>query len=85
MTFTSHDIFELGKAWLSFRMGEIDQGIHILLPCTRLEDGVSENDVFKPLFARYFSRIPKDAQEPGDKYAEAILRFLRRNGIEVEA
>jgi hypothetical protein len=61
-TLTPMSSIKLGRADESFRMHELDQGLHILLPgMEHLPNGtrVEVNGEFKPLFEEYFNRIPR--------------------------
>lgn len=73
---TKEEIFKLGATFGSFSAGEIDQGIHIVLPDTD-EDGVVENAVFEPLFTEYFDRIPDDIspEKVNKAYMGAVAIF----------
>ena len=73
---TVKEIFRLGFAYGSFSVGEIDQGIHLVLPVSDA-DGVRENDVFATLFEKYFDRIPEDTTEDVcEVYMGAVGAYL---------
>ena len=76
------EIFKLGFAYGSFSLGEIDQGIHIILPCTD-KGGVVENEAFSPLFAGYFDKIPSDfdTDRIGEVYMGAVEAFVTDNHL----
>ncbi len=82
----NRDVFLLGKAYGSFTVGEIDQGVHIVLPVKDTTTGQEENDVFLSLFTEHFDRIsdykPSDisAGELGMAYMRAIDEWLVANG-----
>ncbi len=83
---TKKEVFKLGSAYGSFSVGEIDQGIHIVLPSTVVETGASENSVFKSLFNEYFGEIPSNLPDPpdvglGSVYMGAIQAFSRDNNL----
>lgn len=63
-----NDIFNLGSAYGSFMTGEIDQGVHIVLPATS-PLGVEENMIFKPLLD-LFAKI--DASPPWSEVTNDI-------------
>lgn len=43
------ELFDLGAAYASFSLGDIDQGIHLILPVRDVETGAEANDVFTDL------------------------------------
>jgi len=75
-------IFDLGFAYGSFSVSQIDQGLHIVLPCTT-EAGVLENAIFKTLFTEYFDLIPADLEreKAGDAYMGAIQAFVKEEQL----
>ena len=79
---TVKEIFRLGFAYGSFSAGEIDQGIHIVLPVTD-ESGAKENDIFEPLCEEYFNKIPKDVELVGLVYMGAIAAFVVDNQLDL--
>jgi len=95
LTLTHEDTFLLGQAWISFRMGEIDQAINLTLPST---DGsnVQFLDLHKqyaPLIAEMNNPTPENdpnVDESGDVYdwfsqrfANALLEWAIEMGINV--
>ena len=80
---TVQEIFRLGFAYGSFSVGEIDQGIHIILPVVD-EDDVWENDVFTSLFSDYIDKIPKHHIDVvGQVYMGAIAAFAIDNQLDL--
>lgn len=63
-TATRAELFRLGQAWGSFSVGEIEQGVHCVLPVDIILDprhpersGTKENEIFRPLLENYFDKI----------------------------
>jgi len=52
MKLSQQELFDLGVAYGSFSVGEIDQGIHCILPVRDVETGAEMNDVFTSLMER---------------------------------
>lgn len=80
---TDEETFKLGIAYGSFSVGEIDQGLHIVLPCTDTVTSVEANVVFKPLFTKYFDRIPDDIppEKVNAAYMGAVMIFAEEMGL----
>ena len=76
---TNREYFRLGKAYGSFSVDEIDQGVHIVLPTT---DG--DNEVFEELVNIDFLKIPRWLVDPGVHYMEAIAAWAKRHDINLE-
>jgi len=57
--FTREDVYNLGIAAGSFSLGNVIEGIHIVLP-GHDNEGKTYNDCFKPLFKDYFDKIPNE-------------------------
>lgn len=84
LSLTGEEIFALGNAYGSFSVGQIDQGIHLVLPCTH-EDGILENEIFETLFTEYFDKIPDDLppEKVGEIYFGAIAAFCKDNHLDL--
>jgi hypothetical protein len=78
--FTQEDVYNLGVAAGSFSLGDIDQGIHIVLPT--YDDKKKYNVVFTPLFENYFDKIPN---EFGHKVLTAMKKVLGDMDLEVSS
>ncbi len=78
------EVFSLGFACGSFSVGEIDQGIHAVLPATD-ENKVLENGIFEVLFSKYFDLIPDDLapEKAGEVYMGAVQAFAKEHQLEV--
>ena len=83
---TRSSFFKLGFACGSFSVGEIDQGIHIVLPTTN-----GENSEFELLFRDYFGLIPPcdevsdDAKDSyGLLYIGAVAAFCRDWNFDID-
>ncbi|MCK9570590.1 hypothetical protein M0R72_16700 [Candidatus Pacearchaeota archaeon] len=70
-----NDCFMLGKAWLSFRIGDVDMGIHVLLPTT---DG--HNEQFMSLFDEFDNLICPEALE----YSTVLAAWAREQGYDFD-
>jgi hypothetical protein len=81
------DVFLLGFAYGSFSVGEVDQGIHILIPSTIHEipqnEGRKENDVFTTLFEKYFDKLNSLTGHVGEVYMGAIDAWLKDNDMDM--
>lgn len=84
---TTTEAVNLGIAIGSFSTGEIDQGIHAILPATVMDTGQKVNQVFRPLFDDYFNSIDAvDQPEEGHlgmNYIKAIEDWARHNNIDI--
>lgn len=80
---TKQDCFTLGCAWESFRMGEVDQGIHILLPGRILGFAGAHihNSQFETLCDK-FAALPRDTKP--EEFANVLTRWMRQHGVQVE-
>ncbi len=78
---TPQEVFDLGNAFGSFSVGEIDQGIHIVLPVTDIETGEKSNECFASLFEDYIDNINASSTSAvdGDPYLQAIRLWLREH------
>lgn len=78
---TVQDMFQLGFAYGSFSVNEIDQGIHIVLPGTDVNTKQDVNMIFKLLFTKYFDKIPPDLKtiDTGFDYMNTIQDFLKND------
>ncbi len=81
MELTNEEVFNLGVAYGSFSVGDVDQGIHMILPMTDYKTHEKINWVFKGLFDDYIEPIPRDAQ--GESYMKAIAKWSKDNSIEL--
>ncbi len=93
---TTTELFDLGVAYGSFSVGEIDQGIHLVLPvCDVGSTEVTKNQVFTDLVDHDFYNIdypegwtsdkpyPHDWSELGELYCNAITAWAKRNNIDI--
>jgi hypothetical protein len=78
---TQQNIYDLGRAWGSFSMNEVDQGIHIVLPTTDA-GGTQHNEAFAPLIDMFDDLLALDAK--AEAYMGAIERFAIDRGVGVE-
>ncbi len=78
----NRDVFLLGQARGMFSVGEIDAGVHMVLPVKDMDTGQEENDVFLTLFTSHFDRLadykPEEvtAYDCGQAYMRAIDEWL---------
>ena len=81
--FTQSSLFKMGWACGSFSVGQIDQGIHILLP-TWDKDGEYYAE-FSPLFKDYFDKLTgiPAAEAVGSLYIGAVQTFCRDQDIDI--
>jgi len=79
------NLIDIGNAYGSFSIGEIDQGIHLLLPVTNSE-GEPENAIFTDLFEDYFHHLPHFENwipAYNEAYMGALMKWLKEvHGIE---
>ncbi len=82
---TTKEMFDLGAAYGSFSVGEIDQGIHLVLPVTDSATGVPSNEVFRDLSGMFEQIDPavEDWSSIGELYMDAIVRWTKQHGIEI--
>ncbi len=76
---TEQELFDLGAAYASFGLGEIDQGIHLILPVRDVETGAEMNDVFTSLCNRLEQLTP--GHHDGYSYQMAINDWCHEKGI----
>jgi len=79
---THQNIYDLGRAWGSFSVGEIDQGVHIVLPVIDVGTGQEENAVFEPL-CKMLDKIPR-TWKGNEAFMGAVEQFALDQGLEVE-
>lgn len=72
------EVYKLGLAAGSFSVGQIDQGVHCVLPVTDEKTGKEENTVFEPLCEMFLSLKPGS---DGLAYIGACQKFGRSMGI----
>ena len=81
---STEELFDLGAAYGSFSIGEIDQGIHLVLPVTDSETNEPSNQVFKDLADSFLLIDPMtDYSVIGIEYMNAIVRWCHQNSIEI--
>lgn len=82
---TTVELFNLGAAYGSFCTGDIDQGIHLVLPVVDTDTGEPENDVFEGLFDLFNKIDPavEDYSSIGRLYMDAIISWTTANNIDI--
>ncbi len=95
ITLTTQELFDLGAAYGSFSVGDIDQGIHLVLPVTDSKTGEWSNRIFQDLVDQDFYAIDyppgydhaepfqHDDNELPELYMDAIVRWAKRWNIEI--
>ncbi len=96
VTLTTTELFDLGVAYGSFSVDEIDQGIHLVLPvCDVGSTEVTKNQVFSDLIDHDFYHIdypegwtddkphPYDYSELGVLYMNAIIAWAKRHDLDI--
>ncbi len=85
ITLTTQELFDLGAAYGSFSAGEIDQGIHLVLPVTDSKTGEPSNEVFTNLVSMFvqIDQSSLDWSSIGEHYMDAIVRWAKRWDIEI--
>ena len=78
MKLTEQELFDLGAAYASFGLSEIDQGIHLILPLRDIETGAHANDVFQELCDRFLNTNCTT----GEDYQRAIIEWTKERGID---
>jgi len=81
---TMDEAFKLGEAFISFRMNDIDQGIHITLPTTDALSGEMENVAFEPLHVEYEKILTGSAAVTADAFVSSLINFARERGCRLE-
>ncbi len=85
MDLTSKELFNLGVAYGSFSVGEINQGIHVVLPGKEIGTGTRVNQVFE-LLCGAFDMIDlgqEDCSNTGTQYMNCIITWAEVNGIDI--
>lgn len=77
--------YALGMAAGSFSVGEIDQGIHCVLPVTDMATGERTNEVFSSL-CHQFAEAPLSSasQSGGMWHIETLQSWCAENGIDIK-
>ncbi len=84
MNLTLQEAFDLGRAVGSFSIGEIDQGIHIILPGRDVDTGQDVNVTFVDLFDNEFARVNEpDTDELGMSFINAVCSWIERHDIDL--
>ncbi len=76
---STQELFNLGVAWGSFCTGDIDQGIHLILPVRDVESGLMENMVFEDLCDGFIETECK----VGTDYLNTIVVWATLNGVDI--
>ena len=77
---TTTELFNLGVAYGSFSLGDIDQGVHCILPGTDHTTGEETNLVFYDI-CDSFLQI-KD-EEKNTAYLNAIITWANKHNIDI--
>ena len=93
---TTTELFDLGVAYGSFSVGDIDQGIHMVLPmCEVGGTEVVKNAIFGCLVDHHFYNIdypsgwesdkpyPHDSSELGELYCNAIIAWAKSVELDI--
>ncbi len=82
---TTEELFNLGAAYGSFSVGEIDQGIHLVLPVTDSETGEPSNEVFTDLVSMFdlIDQSSLDWSSIGEQYMDAIVRWTKHYDVKI--
>jgi len=79
MKLTTKETFDLGAAWGSFCTGEIDQGIHLILPVVDSDSGLPSNECFEALCDAFV----ETECETGIDYLNTIVIWATLNGVDI--
>ena len=79
---STEELFNLGVAYGSFSLGDIDQGVHMILPVTDVASGEPSNQVFEDLVFN-FGLIDPDDENVGTEYLNTIIRWAKHYGIDI--
>ncbi len=79
---TQTEVFALGNAYGSFSVGDLDQGIHCVLPVKDSDTGKKSNEVFQSLFDEHIDKL-NEGPGDGDRYLEAIRTWTHEHNIDV--
>lgn len=79
---TQDELFNAGTAWLAFRQGNVDLGIHMILPVTMMHFDVLDPRITEenPRFASFYDMIntleAPPHEDEGTWYAKQLLLWL---------
>lgn len=77
---STKELFALGVAQGCFGNGDIDGGVHCILPVRDVESGLMINEVFQELTDSFLEIEPSDI---GMLYIEVIKEWAKGRGIEL--